>query len=50
MSVVTESILRILIPRRNVRGNQRQTTRRLIHRSIAQLRVQTARTVELQSG
>lgn len=43
MNIVTESALRILIPRRNLRGSLRETTRQLIHRSIAQLRLHAAR-------
>ena len=43
MTVITESALRILIPRRNLRGSLREVTRQLIHTSIAQLRMDTAR-------
>jgi hypothetical protein len=50
MSVVTESVLRILIPRRNVHGSLRWTTRRLIHRSIEQLRVESARNAGTHPG
>jgi hypothetical protein len=38
MDVITESALRILVPRRNLHGVQRLTTRALIHDSIVQLR------------
>ena len=38
MNVLTESTLRILIPRRNMHDLSRLATRLLIHRSIAQLR------------
>lgn len=38
MNVVTESVLRILIPRRNLHAASRAATRQLIHRSIAQIR------------
>ena len=43
MTVATESALRILIPRRNLRGSLRRVTRQLIHSSIAQLRLDAAR-------
>ena len=38
MDVITESALRILLPRRNLHGVQRLPTRALIHDSIVQLR------------
>jgi hypothetical protein len=38
MDIVTESALRILLPRRNLRGAGRQPTRALIHVSIDRLR------------
>lgn len=41
MTVITESVLRILIPRRNVHDSLRGTTRQLIRRSIAQIRSQS---------
>jgi hypothetical protein len=44
MTVITESVLRILIPRRNVHDHLRGTTRQLIRRSIAQIRSQSLHT------
>ncbi len=43
MSAINESALRILIPRRNLRGSLRLQTRSLIHRSIALIRVERLR-------
>ena len=40
MDVVTESALRILIPRRNMHSIERFATRTLIHQAIAQLRAE----------
>jgi hypothetical protein len=39
MDVVTESALRILLPRRNLHGMQRIATRALIHGAVGQLRL-----------